>query len=53
VADKMVGLSQATYPPSECLKMAVVVVCTVPILCAYPFIQKYFVRGIMIGSIKG
>ncbi|HHY83396.1 MAG TPA: carbohydrate ABC transporter permease [Clostridiales bacterium] len=35
------------------LKYATVVVATVPILMVYPFIQKYFVKGIMIGSLKG
>lgn len=35
------------------LKYALIVVATVPILCAYPFAQKYFVKGVMIGSIKG
>lgn len=38
--------------PSESLKMATVMVATVPVLCVYPFLQKYFVHGIMIGSIK-
>lgn len=28
-------------------------VATVPILCVYPFIQKYFVKGVMVGSLKG
>jgi putative aldouronate transport system permease protein len=37
----------------EGIKMATVVVATVPILCAYPFLQKYFAKGVMIGSIKG
>jgi ABC-type glycerol-3-phosphate transport system permease component len=35
------------------LKYALIVVATVPILCVYPFIQKYFVKGVMIGSLKG
>ena len=30
-----------------------IVVSTLPILCIYPFVQKYFVDGVMIGSIKG
>ena len=30
-----------------------VTVATLPILCVYPFVQKYFVKGVMIGSIKG
>ena len=37
----------------EVMKYAVIVVSTAPIICFYPFLQKYFVRGVMIGSIKG
>ena len=37
----------------ESVKYAVVVVATLPILCAYPFLQKYFVKGAMIGAVKG
>lgn len=35
------------------LKYAVIVVSVVPILCVYPFVQKYFVKGVMIGAVKG
>ena len=35
------------------MKYSTIVVSTVPIICVYPFIQKYFVQGVMIGSIKG
>ena len=35
------------------VKYAVVVIATLPILCIYPFLQRYFIKGIMIGSIKG
>lgn len=38
---------------SDSLKMAAVVITTVPILCVYPFVQKYFAQGAMIGAVKG
>ena len=37
----------------ELLKFSLIIVASVPVLCIYPFVQKYFVRGVMIGSIKG
>ena len=42
----------AASTTSDSLKMAAVVVTTVPILCVYPFIQKYFAQGSMIGAVK-
>lgn len=38
---------------SELMKYAVIIVTTVPIMCVYPFVQKYFSKGVMIGAIKG
>lgn len=38
---------------AQSLKYSVIIASTVPVLCIYPFIQKYFVKGVMIGSIKG
>lgn len=38
---------------SENIKFATILVATVPILLVYPFIQKYFVKGVMIGAVKG
>lgn len=40
-------------PPDQAVKMAVIVVGTVPILCVYPFLQKHFAKGVLLGSIKG
>lgn len=41
------------YMIGESIKYATIMVATVPILFVYPFIQKYFVKGIMIGAVKG
>ena len=38
---------------SETIKYAIIVIATVPILCVYPFLQKYFTKGVMIGAVKG
>lgn len=35
------------------VKYAVVVIATLPILCIYPFLQRYFIKGVMVGAIKG
>ncbi len=37
----------------DSLRMAATMVATIPIICVYPFIQKYFVKGIMLGAVKG
>ncbi|MNO33357.1 Trehalose transport system permease protein SugB [compost metagenome] len=44
------GMNQTT---PESLRMATLVVATLPIICVYPFLQKYFVKGVMVGSVKG
>lgn len=38
---------------SESIKMATVVIAMVPIMCVYPFVQKYFTKGVIMGSVKG
>lgn len=40
-------------PPSRAIQSATIVVTAVPIVIIYPFIQKYFIKGIMIGAVKG
>ncbi|GIJ44149.1 ABC transporter permease [Virgisporangium aliadipatigenens] len=41
------------YPPSLAVKMAVVVVTVVPALVIYPFVQRHFTKGVMLGAVKG
>lgn len=45
------GLGQAVM--AEALKMTCIVVGTIPIILIYPWLQKYFVKGVMLGSVKG
>lgn len=49
------GSVQGGYSQSSAdqVKYAVMIVSTVPILCVYPFLQKYFEKGVMIGAVKG
>jgi putative aldouronate transport system permease protein len=37
---------------TETIKYATVIIATIPILALYPFLQRYFVKGVMIGSLK-
>ena len=45
--------SVATAPISNQVKYAVIFFAMIPIMCFYPFLQKYFVKGVMIGALKG
>ncbi len=47
------GFEDAALPPSQSVKMAAIIVATIPILCVYPFLQKHFAKGALLGSIKG
>ena len=48
-----VDASEQNKIVEESVKAVSIVIATVPILIVYPFLQKYFVKGVMIGSIKG
>jgi multiple sugar transport system permease protein/putative aldouronate transport system permease protein len=48
-----VELAAAKQGLADLLKYSLIIVASLPIWCMYPFIQKYFVKGIMVGSIKG
>lgn len=47
------GVKASVISQQTLIKYCTIVVATLPILCLYPFLQKYFVKGMMIGSIKG
>ncbi len=38
---------------AESIKYSTIILTTVPVLCIYPFLQKYFVKGVMVGAVKG
>lgn len=47
------GIKTSVMAQQTLLKYCTIIVATLPILCIYPFVQKYFVKGVMVGSIKG
>lgn len=51
--DSMQSYGDSYNGVSESIKYATIIITTIPILIIYPFIQKYFVKGIMIGAVKG
>jgi putative aldouronate transport system permease protein len=46
-------MSEMIRPPAESLKSAAIIITTLPILTVYPFVQKYFVKGVLVGGLKG
>ncbi|HWJ78756.1 MAG TPA: carbohydrate ABC transporter permease [Niallia sp.] len=53
LADSVSQGGEYVAPPAQSLKLAVVVVATLPILIVYPFLQKHFAKGMLLGSVKG
>ena len=47
------GAAGANIPPQEAIQMAILVLSIVPILIVYPFVQRHFTKGVLIGAIKG
>jgi len=52
-AEKMPGIVNLSELPSQTFRMAMAVVTVGPVIFAYPFFQRYFIRGLTLGSIKG
>jgi len=52
LADLGVMIEQETYTPNENLKMAMCVIAAGPMMCIFPFFQKYFTKGISLGGVK-
>jgi putative aldouronate transport system permease protein len=48
-----VAAEVTVWAPSEAVKYATIVVGTIPIICVYPFLQKHFAKGVLLGSVKG
>jgi len=44
---------EGSMPTSEMFTAAAIILSLIPVICVYPFVQKYFVKGVMIGSVKG
>ncbi|HEV7713005.1 MAG TPA: carbohydrate ABC transporter permease, partial [Asanoa sp.] len=56
VNQQQLGVDQvgtAELPPQEALQMAILVISIVPILLVYPFIQRHFSKGVLVGAVKG
>jgi putative aldouronate transport system permease protein len=49
----MGGQMAESPPPAETIQMAAIWIATLPILVVYPFLQKHFAKGVMLGSVKG
>ena len=46
-------MAQVVQSQADALKYSIIVIATLPLMCVYPLVQKYFVKGVMVGSVKG
>ena len=51
--EELLRMQQENMKKVQLIKYGIIVVSSAPIICVYPFIQKYFIKGVMIGSVKG
>ena len=51
-AEQILYLTRQAYM-AEAMKYAIIFIASLPLLIAYPFVQKHFVKGVMVGSVKG
>lgn len=51
-AESIAGLSEQ-LKRAQSMKYALIIVASIPVMCFYPFVQKHFVKGVMVGSVKG
>ena len=52
-SDPMALSDALTEVQTRTIQYASVIIATLPIMCIYPFLQKYFSKGVMVGSVKG
>ncbi len=50
---EMSNIGAASRLTEETVKMTVITVSVIPVLIVYPFLQKYYTKGVMVGSVKG
>lgn len=51
-ASSIAHINAAKKITSKSLTMATIMVATIPIVCVYPFLQRFFVKGVLVGSLK-
>jgi len=53
VTSEMANMLYSKQQLAQVIKYGVMIVSSLPVIIVYPFLQKYFVKGMMVGSIKG